>query len=338
MTRNLALVLALLAGVSAMQAATIEYQGPSGNLAVAGNWYIITDAGNPASRTGATRLPQAYTGTYPTGTLGDTAIIRNGTTTTLNSLLSSQNLLIGGPQITGQATGPGTTVYVTSGGTMSLYSDDPSFEDPPENPLRFRIGEYYGGTMTMDGGLVNVNGRRGGGLTVGASPVAAGVVNISGGTINVVRPFTTGATFNMGNGVGATGVINQSGGLVRINGALPPNGPSSDKVGRIGVGGYGEYNLSGGQFVTRDWFNIGQEYVDDDSNRFPGTGVMSITGGTWEYGYRVGVGDGRFGDANVGHLRIMAGTLKVAADTVPHDNGHIWLGRGDPTTGAVVNS
>jgi hypothetical protein len=49
--------LTVLLLASAGLAAYKDYQGPNGNLNVAGNWYVITDSGDPTSRTGATGLP-----------------------------------------------------------------------------------------------------------------------------------------------------------------------------------------------------------------------------------------------------------------------------------------
>jgi hypothetical protein len=64
----------------------------------------------------------------------------------------------------------------------------------------------------------------------------------------------------------------------------------------------------------------------------PGTGVLNVTGGTFEYGYRVIVGDGNRGDANVGHVRFLGGTVMSNPTIDPKTASHIWLGRGQADT------
>ena len=78
MNRTILSLLCILTFVPVGLAAYKDYQGPNGNLNVAGNWYVITDSGDPTSRTGATRLP----------VVDDSALVRNATTTTLNSALA----------------------------------------------------------------------------------------------------------------------------------------------------------------------------------------------------------------------------------------------------------
>ena len=305
--------LALLLTSSAW-AATIEWQGGNGSLNNAASWYIITDAGNPSSRTGVTRMPVKYTGTYP-GTMGDYALIRNGTTTTVDSSVNSQDFVLGGPQITGQTSGPATTMYVVSGGTLSLYSDD------IDNGANLAIGSYYGGTVSMTGGFVDVYGRRAASTVVVGSSAAGGVLSMSGGLLQLRRAIVASPEFNVGGGSGAKGYVNQSGGTIKISGAF-----EGSPYITIGLGGYGEYNLSGGH-VEED----GTVHVGYEDGTTPGTGVLNVSGGNFWTGYRMVVGDGAT-VANVGVIRVTGGTLGG------HEDGHIWLGRGMNETQAVPGS
>jgi hypothetical protein len=309
--------------------AYVEYQGAGGNLATASSWYVITDPGDPASRTGETRLPLPYGGTYPGGTLGDTAIVRNGTSTTLSSALSTQNLLIGGPQITGQPTGPATNVYVTSGGTLTVYSDDPLGD-----PLRLAIGGAYPATLNVNGGYVDIYPRRGGGLLVGAGGTARGVLNLSAGTVEIRRPAANAYGLTVGEN-GCSGVLNQSGGLLSR-----PAAPGDWQGGQgyslnIGHGAYGEYNLSGGYVRVTDWPSIGSTGTGGTS---AGTGLLNITGGTFQYGYKMTVGDARTaGIDNIGHLKIMGGTFRSwmeQPERILTGCSDLYIGRGSGGTAA----
>ena len=331
--RSLLVLLALtIALPTASWAANVEYQGAGGSLVVAGDWYVITNANNPASRTGVTRLPVKYSGTYPSGTPGDLAIIRNGTTTTVNGTLNAQHMSIGGPIITGQPTGPATTVYVSSGGTMSLYSDEPTIDELDPQYLRFDIGYAYPATLNVNGGYINVFPRRGGSMRLGDNGVKA-VLNITGGTIDLVDPLVDAPSgLYLGGHNGGTGIVNQSGGLLR---EVSPAGPTgSYSWGRFGNGGYAEYNLSGGTYSCSNVMRVGNEWTDPDTvlPDQPGTGVFTLTGGTLNYGYRIIVGDGNRGDANVGHLRLLGGTIMSDPSINPTFASHLWVGRGQAET------
>jgi len=195
-----------LLATSAAWGAYVEYQGPSGNLSSASNWYVITDSSDPTSRTGETRLP-VIGGTLTSWDSGDDAILRNGTTTTLNVSMGAGRWSIGGPLITGQPTGSLTTVYVPSGSTLSMRGDD------PYNPRRIEIGGPYPGTLTVNGGNLYLNPCRGGGLFVGTAGGATGTMNLSGGTVQMEVAGAGSDEMTLGED-GGNGVINQSGGLL----------------------------------------------------------------------------------------------------------------------------
>jgi len=308
--------------------ATVEYQGPGGDLDIPTNWYVITNPNEPATRTGETRLPLKYSGTYPTGTPGDTAIVRNGTTTTVNGSLDAQYLSLGGPVITGQPTGSPTTVYVPSGSTVSMYSDDPF------NPLRLNIGGPYPATLNVNGGNVNVFARHGGGIYVGTSSTGTGVMNLSSGIVRIEQAAANASVLALGFH-GGNGRINQSGGSMRVL-----NSPGTTTAFRLGAGGYGQVDLSNGWFQIDAVSRIGHEWTDPDAilPDVPGTGLFTLTGGTFQYGYRIIVGDGNRGDANVGHLRFLGGTIQSDPAIDPSIGSHLWVGRGmndTATPGAI---
>ena len=216
------LFVALLASQGLAATANIEYQGAGGDLGTAGNWYVLSNINNPASRTGETRLP----------VLGDTGLVRNATTTTLSSTLVAQKFYVGGPYITGQASGALTTVYVPNGGSLSLASG--IYED--EGSL-LAIGGTYGGVLNLNGGTVVVTNRQPSGVAVGGPN--GGTLNVTGGSMHVgFGAIPIGAPqINVGGGtVGNTGVVNQSGGTVKAAGN---NG--SDRLVMVGHnGGFGQ--------------------------------------------------------------------------------------------------
>jgi hypothetical protein len=291
--------------VSSSWADYVEYQGAGGSLVVASDWYVITDPNDPTSTTGVTRLPVMYTGTYPSGTPGDTAIVRNGTTTTVNGTLNAQNMGIGGPSITGQPTGPVTNVYIPSGGTVSMYSDDPF------SSLRLDVGEYYPATVNLAGGNINIYPRRGGGVYLGSSATNTGVFNLSSGTLRIECPGVNEPILAVGLN-GGNGKFNQSGGLVQIVGV-----GAGETSYRAGYGGYGEYNMSGGSLRSDSVTRVGCGYGSEPE--VPGTGVLNMSGGTFSYGYRFFIGDGRT-SANIGVVRMTGGTIL--------GDGDVWLGHG----------
>ena len=319
--KNAAMLVLVLAMCSSAWAATIEFQGPNGaTLGTGSNWYILTDAGNPASRTGATRMPVKYLGDYP-GTMGDDAIIRNGTTTTLSTLLEAQRLYLGSPLITNQPTAGMTTMYIQNGATISLYSGDAN--DDPEAVIdaRMSIGGNYNATVTMNGGLVDISSRAGQGLYLATAGAGTGILNMNGGTIRQWAPIAGLPRVQLGSQLGGYAQLNQSGGLIKMDGDT-----DAGNWAYIGIGSRADYNMTGGTFSSPGTVRIGTEDTD-----VVGTGVFTQTGGLFEYHYRVLVGDGNRQDANVGHLRLLGGTFRHM-NYGGHDGHEIWLGRGSAET------
>jgi hypothetical protein len=324
-----------LLATSAAWGAYVEYQGPNGNLNVAGNWYVITDPGDPASRTGETRLP-AKGGTLGSFVRGDDAILRNGTTTTVNTSMESGQWSIGEPQITGQPTAPATTMYIPSGGTLSLRGDD------PYDLLQLNVGGPYPATLNVNGGDVNINWYRGGNINVGSGSGTTGTLNLSSGAIQVETAFMNSSDLHIGHN-GGTGVVNQSGGLISRPGQ-ESEGSIWEGLGDggilVGHGGYGEYNISGGYARFADNLRIGTTYTASDDTTTAGTGLLTVTGGTFQFGRKGWVGSSRGGMANVGHIRVLGGTFqshKWVPEKTEAGCSDLYIGVGESET-CLVNA
>jgi len=287
-------------------AAYVDYQGAGGSLNVAGNWYVITDPNNPASRTGETRLP----------TYGDDAFIRNTTTDTVAGTLTTIRLEVGSPQITGVPSQGPTTVYVPSGATITAVRRiGQDFSEP-----YVAVGGYYPATMNITGGNVLVNGAVTPFVSVGSVPdledpeaartVGVGVLNMTGGSIDIT---SNAAEFDVGGHSGATGTFNMSGGSVRVNRYRGPD--RSVRIG--GRGGNGTMNLSGGTFTDNATIDLGVELNDPN---VPAYGLLNQTGGVYQASYRLIIGE----NYGKGHYRLLGGTLQGVG---PDETAHIWMGR-----------
>ena len=111
------------------------------------------------------------------------------------------------------------------------------------------------GLMTMSDGTLNLSA-----FIVGNIGNAEGVLNLSGGTINILEPATFGgAPFHVGSGQNSDGVVNMTGGTI--------NGASDIMIGRQG-GNTGQFNISSGSIVTTDTIFVGNQ----------GQGELNISG------------------------------------------------------------
>ena len=286
---SMILILAAMGAATAM-AANVDYQGAGGNLNTPSSWYLISDPSNPASRTGVTRLPD----------YGDYALIRNSTTGTINFTLNTMQLLVGGPEITGVATKPVTTTYITDGATITARRRTSPI-DPDEG--RIVIGAFYDGALNMSGGSIHIQGALSSELILSENSGATGTFNMSGGLINIAN-VGAGAYFTGAEGDGRIAVFNMSGGTILAN-----NTPSPSRTVRFGVGGgQAEVTLSGGRLYNGAMTEIGG---GPDTSR----GRLTQTGGSMECGYRFLIGE----DSGYGHYRLLGGTLVAG--------GGMWLGR-----------
>jgi len=303
MNRTILSLICILTFVPVGLAAYKDYQGPNGNLNVAGNWYVIADPGDPASRTGATGLPG----------LGDYAYIRNTTTTTLNSSIDCMQFLVGGPAITTVPSQTMTTVNILTGADLFVTRR----AGPPIDPdwAYFGIGGPYPGTVNMSGGQVDIDGAAGCLFRIGATaiPVLAGeavgtgVLNMSGGTINVGSATNTNAEMLVGGWANSTGTLNMTGGSIIVWAT-----PSSARTIRVACrNGIGDVSLSGSAYLyTGAMVEVGGGYGDARSK-----GTLTQTGGRLEYDYRLLVGE----EQGIGHYKLTGGTLQM--------DGDFWLGR-----------
>ena len=265
--------------------AYLEYKGAGGDLATASSWYVITDLGNPASTTGATRLP----------VIGDTAVLRNATTTTLSSAIGTQKLYVGGPAITGQPTASHTTMYIADGASLTMPSG--IFED--EGPL-LSIGNPYPATVNMTGGVVSITTRQHPYLDVGGP--SGGTLNVSGGSLHMgLGPVAIDyPTMRVGTGAGNQGVTSLTGGTIKLSAI----GGGPDRYLLVGQdSGTGSFNMAGGYLLN----NGSEDFGQDGTVEQPSVGLFTQTGGSHYCDYRLTVG--RYeGQA---HYKLTGGTLKL---------------------------
>jgi hypothetical protein len=266
---------------------------------VPGNWYTITDINDPNSRTGTTGYPVA----------GDWGLARNGASGTVNFTLEGEEFYIGGPQITGQPTGPASTVTVPAGGTLSLRRIGGVYGS------ELRVGDYYSGTLNVTGGYVRPEGTLDSGIFLGGAAGATGVLNMSDGLIKIPMPGAGNAQLAVGAAPGAVGMVNISGGTLDMLGYFVGN-----RYIRVGYNGsQGTYRQSGGYVATEAAGDIGTGGAGETTG---GTGLFEVTGGTYRCDYRMIVGE----NAGVGHIRMLGGTYWSPQNAGPGP-GQIWLGR-----------
>jgi hypothetical protein len=290
---------------SAAWGAYVEYQGPNGNLNVAGNWYVITDINDPTSRTGETRLP----------VVDDSGLVRNATTTTLNSSLAGREFYVGGPVITGQPTQSPTTMYITSGGSLSLPSAllDGSL---------LSIGGTYPATLNLSGGTVVMTTRQDAQMNVGGP--TGGTLNVSSGSLIMKHgPIPVGnVTLCVGLGAGNTGVGTLSGGTIDLSAAVQ----SSDRLFRVGYdSGTGQFTMSNGVMLNTSSTDIGTAPLEAVAAR--SSGLLTQTGGSHYCNYRLIVGQ----NEAQGHYKLLGGTYQMQVEGIG-SMGEVLIGRDTQTS------
>ncbi|MGN8875615.1 S-layer homology domain-containing protein [Pseudoflavonifractor sp. HCP28S3_F10] len=168
---------------------------------------------------------------------------------------------------------------------------------------------YHGGTITINGGIVEATGGSNGGSGIGGgsgSVTHGGTITINGGTVN--------ATGTMGAGIGGGGgssyggyIVGGNGGKVTINGGTVT---ATSTNGGAGIGGG----------IGVDWNNVGNSYGGNG-------GKVTINGGTviatGTMGAGIGGGGGSGGSGGV--ITISGGTVKA---TSTNDGAGIGGGKG----------
>ena len=304
LTLSIAMVLA-----GAAPGATYDYRGTGGSLNVSGNWYDVTSA---------TKLDGGGTPTAALPSSADTALVRNGTTVTVNNSLSAWKLYIGGYEyLTGGTVlpvipKPTTTAYIVDGAQVTLGSDG-----------AFKVGNWYGGTCYQTGGTVN--GLLGNTFfyvadhvgSDGVTPVE-GLYSMSGGRLEMKYNSRIGC-------LGGHGVFTQTGGSAYFGrggsedaaGLLVGERNGVDASGTI-VGG-GEYNLSGTAFMNAGRLYVGTAGSGATNPGYAGSGVFNQSGGQVEVGINLGgftYGSLRVGyhEGGTGAYNLSGGTLSIFND------------------------
>jgi hypothetical protein len=217
-------LIGVLGFVSSASAAELDFNVANGNYTVAGNW---VDA--------VTGAPAAAAPTYIDPTTGDNAYVRNNGTLIINSDVSVRALRIGAlktvnvgePPVATEVGMPGT-LNMTGGkivGSTDVVPTDPATFYGPE----IRVGQRTDTTNTDFTGIVNQSGgeinllHASSRLNIGdngSTPNPTSTYNFSGGTIAVVNSYTNvngGAPqgSNGNNGINVrNGIFNMTGGQV----------------------------------------------------------------------------------------------------------------------------
>ena len=160
----------------------------------------------------------------------------------------------------------------------------------------------------MTGGTVNTNGNE---LHVGTTIGAFGMVNMSGGVLNISStgagnwPFSgIGIVFPNG---GASGAFNMSGGSLQVAGATSIGTFTDDQ---------GTLSISGGTMLSDQGINVGAD----------GTGTMTLSGSGVVIASRVT--EGEYGTGN-GTLNLQGGLLRTGRSRFVHGRGRFQLFRRD---------
>lgn len=189
--------------------------------------------------------------------------------------------------------GPSGQLILTAGGTVKLGAG----VDVKVNQLHFGVNgqnDTVGGTLEIANGntiavqeAFIVGNSNGGGGTV------MGVINQTGGSLDVNVPNTDGRNFVIGHWGQGQGFYNQSGGTL--------NSPGISMA--VSWDGSGEYNLSGGTANV-----LGLRFGHNGAQ----TGVFNLTGGTLNLGSE-GIWEQFTGLPN--DINLGGGTIVAAADT-----------------------
>ena len=321
-------------------AASVDWQGGSTTLNDASQWWIITEL-DPATRT---------TTGFPVGGLtGDDAIVRNGTTTTLNSTINCTQFYLAGKGFAGL---PATTrMVVTTGGQLNAT-----------NNIYVGNGDSQTGVVTQSGGLVEMAGgvpclRIGQGGSAGTWSTR-GEYNISGGSVRVTSDAGA-ARIYVGYFPGGTGVVNQSGNsLVEV---VEGGARSYIDIGwgktAVANPAHGTYNLSSGTLrmsknVTNNVINVGRDGgygwlnqtggLIDTVNMSVGTNSMAAYG-FGEGWYTMTGGTATGNRIDLGRMAAVQGTskghLKVSQSAVMNFTGSLNYppGDGGVATGSTLD-
>jgi autotransporter-associated beta strand protein len=226
------------------------------------------------------------------------------------------------------------TVNISGNGSVVENSGD-DFNVSDNNNTKGTINLTDNGNLTV-----------GGTLYIGKSSGAVGTINMSGSsTLNSNSLVFVGQN----NG---TGVLNQSGGAINLtrnanftfvvsdgrngvgSGTYNLSGGSLTSAGEVyvgeGVNGNGTWNQTGGTFSDSDWFVVGRENA---------TGVVNISGGTFtrsdggalgdDPGSQTSIGDSPSHSGLVDQFNV-SGTAQVNINT-----GEMWIGNGGGS--AILN-
>ena len=292
------------------------YQIGSGTLTLAG----ANSGLGPVTVTGSGMLTIAGSTGVAAGTI--TVGANTGDSTVLN-ILPGSTVNVGGAYpslIAGAASGASGTINMT-GGTLTTASE------------LWLSSAYSGvGTMNMSGGVANI----GSWLAVGRGG-NDGVLNVSGGSLNVATNNLTLASF-----AGNSGTLNVSGGTISpVNSIF------------IGEGGSGVYNQTGGVLTTNDTTYNATNGVGIVVGSLAGSsGTLNITGGTISGAapIQVWAGNGTINVSQTGSTPTVVnpgwitlgqdsgavGTLTQSGGAITIASNELYIGYGGGATGSYI--
>ncbi len=213
------------------------------------------NTGTSSWSTNSNWLLESGTQAVPSNEFGEYALLNNGGTANVTSVVSEMPYAV----FLGQAVEQSATLNI-AGGTLSIHSDGlDAGSFTPGSVGMLVVGLAGSGSVNVSAGTLNLEK----GLVVGAGGGEGGQFSMTGGTVNL-----TDGEFDLAGNVGnGRGTFNMSGGQFNISGT-----DQDWDIGGIG-GGIGTANLSGtAEFNSGDIF-VGLESGDSGN----GTGILNVS-------------------------------------------------------------
>ena len=263
------------------------YAAGSGNVYVGSRNYFGTGSGAQGYLTVDGNANVAFNdGSFVGGLNGGT-----GTVNVLSGKLRTSNVQCGNSAGAG---GPAT-------GTFNLFG---GWADLAGQATRFGYGDQTGigiGTANLTNGLLTTSyGGAAPTMAVGnslRSGTGVGVMNISGSTVwTNTPPLIVG--FRSDYTGSASGTVNQTGGRVVCLAYS-----YGDAMGFGGRGGWGQYLMSGGSFVSKQAIHVGGSGLLASTNT--SWGLLKVTGGSFVVSNTLYVGAAGTGTVTVGSAGVL---------------------------------
>jgi autotransporter-associated beta strand protein len=284
-------------------AQTIQWNAATGDFTTAADWSTGTVPGAAATadvtNSGVCTISAADTVSVTQLWAGDTAGTTSGTIVQTGGTVNASTFIA-----VGHAGSSGVGIYNFSGGILNQtgttnVSDSIRLFGSASTGPGSTVMNVSDATGTNKGTVINDAS----GFDVGynnGTAIGAATLNFSGGTLNMTN---TGSQLAVGNGAGTTGIVNMTGGNMNISSQIWI-GQSTATTG----GGTGTFNLTGGNVASSTWVAIGRAGTATEGGS---TGTLNISGGTFTHS-NTSSGDFEVGSQGVGitaTLNLTGGTL-----------------------------